>query len=58
MAVGAGLFWTLNKKYAHKENSNGKEIFCSNQETLCAGVIAGGSLIGIVLILVETFIIA
>jgi len=58
MAVGAGLFWVLNKKYAHKVNSNGKRIFCDNQETLCAGVIAGGSLIGIVLILLETFVLA
>ena len=58
MAVGAGLFWALNRKYAHKENSTGKKIFCDNQETLCAGVIAGGSLIGIVLILLETFVLA
>lgn len=58
MAVGAGLFWVLNKKYAHMENSRGKKIFCDNQETLCAGIIAGGSLIGIVLILLETFVLA
>jgi uncharacterized oligopeptide transporter (OPT) family protein len=56
MAVGAGLFWALNRKYARKEESNIKKIFCDNQETLCAGVIAGGSLIGIVLILLENFV--
>lgn len=58
MAVGAGLFWALRRKYAHRENCKGKKIFCDNQETLCAGVIAGGSLIGIVLILLETFVLA
>ena len=56
MAVGAGLFWALSKKYARNENCLGKKIFCDNQEALCAGVIAGGSLIGIVLILLETFV--
>lgn len=58
MAVGAGLFWALKMKYGHREDSRGKKIFCDNQETLCAGVIAGGSLIGIVLILLETFVLA
>jgi uncharacterized oligopeptide transporter (OPT) family protein len=58
MAVGAGLFWVLKRKYAHRESSRGRKIFCDNQETLCAGVIAGGSLIGIVLILLETFLLA
>lgn len=58
MAAGAGLFWALSRKYASRENNNGKRIFCDNQETLCAGVIAGGSLIGIVLILLENFVLA
>jgi uncharacterized oligopeptide transporter (OPT) family protein len=58
MAMGAGLFWVLSRKYAHEENGRGRKIFCDNQETLCAGVIAGGSLIGIVLILLETFVLA
>jgi uncharacterized oligopeptide transporter (OPT) family protein len=56
MAVGAGLFWAIKRKYARREDSTVKKIFCDNQETVCAGVIAGGSLIGIVLILLETFV--
>jgi len=56
MAVGAWLFWAMKRKYAHGENGTGRKIFCDNQETLCAGVIAGGSLIGIVLILLENLV--
>jgi len=56
MAVGAWLFWAMKRKYAHGENGTGRKIFCDNQETLCAGVIAGGSLVGIVLILLETLV--
>ncbi len=56
MAVGAWLFWAMKRKYAHGENGMGRKIFCDNQETLCAGVIAGGSLIGIVLILLENLV--
>ena len=56
MAVGAWVFWAMKRKYAHREDGRGRKIFCDNQETLCAGVIAGGSLIGIVLILLENFV--
>jgi uncharacterized oligopeptide transporter (OPT) family protein len=56
MAIGAGLFWVLRRRHANREESGVRKIFCDNQETLCAGVIAGGSLIGIALILVETFL--
>lgn len=55
MAVGALIFWALEKRLKNKE-SNGYKIFVDNQETLCAGVIAGGSIIGIVLILLETVV--
>jgi uncharacterized oligopeptide transporter (OPT) family protein len=56
MALGAWFFWAMKRKYAHRENGSSRKIFCDNQETLCAGVIAGGSLIGILLILLENFV--
>lgn len=53
MALGAFLFWYLDKRIQNKE-SKAHKIFIANQETLCAGAIAGGSIIGIILILIET----
>jgi uncharacterized oligopeptide transporter (OPT) family protein len=58
MALGAWLFWGMKRRYAHRENGMGRKVFCDNQETVCAGVIAGGSLIGIVLILLENFVLS
>jgi OPT family oligopeptide transporter len=55
MALGAFVFWFLGRMTL-KETSATKRIFVDNQETLCAGMIAGGSIIGIILILLETFI--
>lgn len=53
MGLGAVLFWFMGRKYTDK-SSKMNRIFVENQETLCAGVIAGGSIIGIILILFET----
>lgn len=53
MAVGAFLFWAARQKFKDK-SSFGYRAFVDNQETLSAGVIAGGSIIGIILILLET----
>ncbi|MBN2804715.1 MAG: OPT/YSL family transporter [Deltaproteobacteria bacterium] len=53
MSSGAIFFWFLQHK-KHKENSKLKRIFVDNSEIICAGGIAGGALIGIVLILLET----
>lgn len=52
MAIGALIFWLAKKNFKNKAGTKYK-IFIENQETLCAGVIAGGSIIGIVLILFE-----
>lgn len=52
MALGTLLFWLARKRYKN-ENSFGHRAFVQNQETLAAGVIAGGSIIGIILILME-----
>ena len=55
MALGALLFWLAEKRFTDKK-SFGFRAFVDNQETLCAGVIAGGSIIGLVLILLETVV--
>jgi hypothetical protein len=53
MALGSILFWVLGKFYAHREGSLARKLWVENQETLCAGAIAGGAIIGILIILVE-----
>lgn len=52
MALGALFFWAC-RKYFKDEKSLGYRAFVDNQETFCAGVIAGGSIIGIILIILE-----
>ncbi len=53
MALGALIFWYFRRVCTDKK-SFGYRAFVENQETLAAGVIAGGSIIGIILILCET----
>lgn len=55
MAMGAFLFWLAGKYFTDKK-SLGFRAFVDNQETVCAGAIAGGSIIGLVLILMETIV--
>ncbi|MEK2647050.1 OPT family oligopeptide transporter [Bdellovibrio sp. BCCA] len=52
MALGTLLFWLARKRFKDPA-SFGYRAFVDNQETLAAGVIAGGSIIGIILILLE-----
>jgi hypothetical protein len=53
MASGAIFFWAIGKKYRNP-SSVMHRIFVENHETVCAGGIAGGAIIGILLILFET----
>jgi hypothetical protein len=55
MALGSLIFWALGKRIKNKEGTAYK-VFVSNQETACAGVIAGGSIMGIILIIMETLV--
>lgn len=57
MAIGALFFYLCSKKFTDKK-SVGYRALVANQETVCAGVIAGGSIIGIILILLETVVLA
>ncbi len=53
MGVGALLFWFLGRRLKDP-GTKPHRIFVENRETLCAGIIAGGAIIGIILILVES----
>jgi uncharacterized oligopeptide transporter (OPT) family protein len=54
MGLGSIIVWLLARSLKSKKSTSYK-IFVENSETLCAGGIAGGALIGIILILIETF---
>ena len=58
MAMGALFFFVMGKIYKDNKESFGYRSFVDNQETLCAGVIAGGSIIGIILIILENVVLA
>jgi OPT family oligopeptide transporter len=51
--LGAFLFWLLKRKPEEKRSLN-YSIFVDNKETIGAGIIAGGSIIGIALMIAET----
>lgn len=55
MALGALFFWVMRKLIKNKESVSHR-AFIDNQETLAAGVIAGGSIIGLILLILETSI--
>jgi uncharacterized oligopeptide transporter (OPT) family protein len=55
MALGTLIFW-FAKKTCKDPKTVAYRAFVDNQETLAAGVIAGGSIIGIILILLENML--
>jgi uncharacterized oligopeptide transporter (OPT) family protein len=54
MFLGSFLFWMAGRIWSSKE-SRMNEIVVENQEPICAGVIAGGALMGIAVALYEAF---
>jgi uncharacterized oligopeptide transporter (OPT) family protein len=54
MFLGALFFWAAERVWPDKESA-GNRIILQNQEPICAGVIAGGALMGIAVILIENF---
>ena len=52
MFLGALFFWLVDK-VAKNEEGWWRRIGLKNQETICAGIIAGGAIMGIAIILVE-----
>jgi putative OPT family oligopeptide transporter len=55
MFVGSLLFWAIEKLYSSKE-SRVNQVIVQNQEPICAGLIAGGSLMGIVVAIADLLI--
>ncbi len=54
MFLGAFVFW-LAERVWRDAHSEGNRIVVPNQEPICAGIIAGGSLMGILTKVIETF---
>jgi len=54
MFLGSAFFWVAERIWSKKESAVNR-IIVQNQEPICAGVIAGGALMGIAVILVENF---
>jgi putative OPT family oligopeptide transporter len=54
MSTGALFFWFMGRRL--KQGGGAHKVFVENRETLCAGIIAGGALIGIILIVLETMV--
>ncbi|MFM8269192.1 MAG: OPT family oligopeptide transporter [Pseudomonadota bacterium] len=55
MALGSLIFWALGRSL-NNQKTVGFRVFVENQETACAGVIAGGSIMGIILIIIEQLV--
>jgi len=55
MFLGSFLFW-LAEKRSQNETPWFRKVFVENMEPVCAGVIAGGALMGIAVILIESFL--
>jgi hypothetical protein len=53
MSTGAILFWAFERRLRDPARASHR-VLVANRETICAGIIAGGALIGIALILLET----
>lgn len=54
MALGAIIIWYCARSL--KKDTISHKIFVDNAETLCAGIIAGGSIIGIIIIILENVV--
>lgn len=55
MALGSFLFYFAERAFKNKQ-SLAHRVFVENQEPTCAGIIAGGSIMGIVVVILETFV--
>jgi len=55
MFLGSFLFWLAARRWRNEATLRHR-VFVKNLEPVCAGVIAGGALMGIAVILLETFV--
>lgn len=54
MFLGSFIFWVAAKKWEGTKKTM-ETIFVQNMEPICAGIIAGGALMGIAVIIIENF---
>ncbi len=54
MALGAALFWFIGR-VSDKDSAINK-IMVKNSDSICAGVIAGGAVMGIITVIIENFV--
>lgn len=57
MFLGALIFWIAGKVFRKPESAANK-LIVQNQEPICGGIIAGGAIMGIVVILLENLVFA
>jgi uncharacterized oligopeptide transporter (OPT) family protein len=57
MFVGSLFFWTMERLYSSRE-SRVNQVVVQNQEPICAGLIAGGALMGIAVAVADLFLAA
>ncbi len=55
MSIGSFLFYFAERSIKN-EKSLAHRVFVQNQEPTCAGIIAGGSIMGIIVVILETFV--
>lgn len=55
MFAGSFLFWAIERIYSNKE-SRVNQVVVQNQEPICAGLIAGGALMGIAVAVADLFL--
>jgi uncharacterized oligopeptide transporter (OPT) family protein len=57
MFFGSFIFWVIGKIWS-KPAQRPNQIFVQNQESICAGVIAGAALVGVALMALEVFVVS
>lgn len=57
MFLGSFIFWVAGRRFKD-EGTRRHTVFVANHEPLAAGLIAGGALMGIVVIILETFVLS
>ncbi|MBN1421600.1 MAG: OPT/YSL family transporter [Planctomycetes bacterium] len=57
MFLGAFIFWLFSRG-SKRTDSLVNRVMVQNQEPVCAGIIAGGAIMGIALIAIETFVLS
>ena len=57
MFLGSFFFWVCSKRFT-EDTSWGKRVLVNNVEPICAGLIAGGALTGILVVILENFVLS